>query len=163
MDTNAQKPQMILLSRRHLRSNPSLSSTLTLSPDTQCITKTSSISTFPSTMGLTNTGRFPAHETLPRHPPCTGPLPDPSVLRNARSWTPSCFPNPMTESSRSTREAGKRSVRCTSPLNYAFLRWSLFTTPSFVTNGRIASNPFFRRRESDGSKRTYAMWPIATL
>ena len=157
MDTKLQSPQPTLLSRRRLRSNPSRLSTLTRSHDIQSITKTSSISTFPSTTVLTSLEQFPRPEMSLKLPLSTGPLPDPFAQPSAPSLIPSSFPNPMTESSPSTPGVARRSVRCISPLNYAFLRWSLSTTRSCAINGKIASNPFFRRRGSGASKRTCVM------
>ena len=163
MDIKSQKHQMTLCSRRLLLSSPSRSLTLTQFHDIPYITKTRSISISPSTMGSTSSDRFRLHEMLRKPPPNTGNLQGPSDLHSFRSSTHSCFPNPMMELSRSTREEARLSVHSTSPLVFVFPHWLSFTTPSSEINGKIASNLFFQKRGLDEFKPMSAKLPIAML
>ena len=163
MDIKSQKHQMKQCSRRLLLSSPSRSSIPTLSHDTQCITRTRSISISPSTMVLTSLDLFHPREMLMKPRQNTGSLQGPSDPLSFPLSIHSCFPNPMTELSRSTREEAKQSVRSISPLVSASLHWLSFITLSSVINGKIASNPFYRKRESDGCRLMCARLPIAML
>ena len=163
MDIKSQKHQTTLCSRRLLLSSPSRSLTLTQFHDILSTTKTRSTFIFPSTMGSTNLDRFRPLAMLTKPPPNTGSLRAPSDLPSFRSLTRSCFPNPMMELSRSTREEAKQSVHCISPLVFASPHWLSFTTPSSGINGKIASNPFCQKRGLDEFKPMYAKLPIAML
>ena len=163
MDIKSQKHQTTRCSRRLLLSSPSRSLILTQFHDILSTTKTRSTFIFRSTMGSTNLDRFRPLEMLTKPLPNTGSLRAPSDPLSFRSLTRSCFPNPMMELSRSTREEAKQSVHCTSPLSYVCPPSSSFTTHSSAINGKIVSNPFCQKRGLDEFRPMYARLPIAML
>ena len=148
---------MTLLSRKLSQSSPSHSSIHMQFQSIPSTAKTSTISICPSITALRSLERFPPSEMLLKQMQSTGPLQDLSVQFSFRLSTPSCCPNPTMASSHSTQEEARRSVHCISPLVFGSLLslWSI--TRSCEINGRIASNPFYQKRGSGGSKRAFAM------
>ena len=148
---------MTLPSRKLSQSSPSHSSTHMQFQSIPSTAKTSTISTYPSTTALKSLERFPPSEMLLKQMQSTGPLQDLSAQFSFQLSTPSCCPNRTMALSHSTQEEARQSVRCISPLVFESLLslWSI--TRSCEINGRIASNPFYRKRGSGGSKRAFAM------
>ena len=157
MDTKLPRVQMSLPSRKLSQSSPSHSSTPMQFQGILCTVKISIISISPSTTESRSSERFHPSEMSPKLMQSTGPLQDPSAQFSFQLSTPSCYPNRMMALSHSTQVEARLSVHCISPLVFASppLLWSI--TPSCETSGKIASNPFYRKRESAGSKRAFAM------